>query len=132
MAPIGISENDYLRETSLASLHAESCEWKSEIDFWNEEKSFFYKLIHQRQRSVLFPSADLTLLDKTLISVITEKLGRLRERVISHELMLGRLMKNTSLNEDHDYRQQHRDLRLELRETQGFIRKFKRQVYSFV
>jgi hypothetical protein len=123
---------EYLLDASLESLHSESREWLSEIDFWTDEMTFFYKLIHLREPHLSFPSADLAVLEKELIRITTENLGKVKLEIENHERALHAIVTNTSFVEERGYRERHRILLIEIHNTQTLIRKFKKQVYSFI
>lgn len=132
MELISITKTDHLLNASLESLHAESREWLNEIDFWNEEMSFFYKLIHLREPRISFPTANLASLEKEMIQITSEDLLRLKSEVESHERSLSALVKNNSLGEEREYREKHRNLLADMYNIQFRIRKFKSSVFSFV
>jgi hypothetical protein len=132
MKLINAPATEYLLDASLESLHTESREWLSEIYFWSDEMSFFYKLINLREPHFPFPTADLAALEKELIQITTENLGKVKSEVRKHERALHAIVTNTSLVEERDYRDRHRSLLIEIHNTQSLIRKFKKNVYSFI
>lgn len=132
MELINAPKTEYLLDASLESLHAESREWLSDIDFWNEEMSFFYKLVHLREPHHLsFPSADLAGLEKELIRIAAD-LSEVKSAIEGHERTLRAVIQNTSLSEEQDYRERHRSLDMKVRRTHGLIRRFKKQVFAFI
>lgn len=132
MKLINSSGTEYLLDSSLESLHTESREWLTEIDFWNDEMSFFYKLIHLREPHLSFPSADLAALEKELIHVTTQSLGKVKREVENQERALRAVVNNTSLVKERAYRGRHRSLVIEIHNTQDLIIKFKKQAFSFI
>jgi hypothetical protein len=45
------TRNEYLQEASLESLHAECVVWLSQLNFWNQEMTFFNNVVHLRKLS---------------------------------------------------------------------------------
>ncbi len=123
---------EYLLDASLETLHAESTEWLNEIDFWNEEMSFFYKLIHTKETHFSFPTTDLAQLEKEMIKITAENLIEIKIDIQSHERTLSALIRNTAIGEERDYRKKHRELMISMSNTLRLIRQFKRKVFSFI
>lgn len=132
MELISIAKTDHLLNASLESLHTDSREWLSEIDFWNEEMSFFYKLMHRREPHISFPTANLASVEKEMIQITSEDLCRLKSEVESHERSLSALVKNNSFGEEQEYRDRHKNLLRDMYNIQVRIKKFKSSVFSFV
>jgi uncharacterized protein YigA (DUF484 family) len=126
------SKTDYLLEASLESLHAESTEWLSEIDFWSDEMTFFYRLLRKNQSNKAFPTAELAAVEMELVSLTSDKVNKLRNDIQSHERALSAVMRNTSSGEEEGYREKHRQLVMDIYETHNLIRAFKKEVFSFV
>lgn len=124
-------ETEYLIDASLESLHDESCVWISQIDFWNEEISFFYKLIHLKERRPSLPGAELASLDKQLIK-LEENLGQVKSKVQHQERMLSVAIRNIPMEEEQEYRERHRNLLMEMHSTRDLIRAFKRDAFFLV
>jgi len=53
------SRKEQRANLNLESLHAESMEWRNEIDFWRDEMAFFYKLLQKEETRETFPAKDL-------------------------------------------------------------------------
>lgn len=132
MELLGNPKTTYLLDASLETLHSESREWLNEIAFWNEEMAFFYKLIHLREPHIAFPTAGLADLEKKLIQITSEQLGKLKAAVEGHEHILGMLIRNNSFGEEREYRDAHRSLLGQVHEQQGIIKDFKKNVFSFI
>lgn len=122
----------YLLDASIETMHVESREWLSEIAFWGDEMSFFYKLIHSRQPQVSFPTEEQADLEKQMIHITAENLTKLRTAVEAHERMLHALLTNTSRNEDADYRHAHRSILLDIFSTGRLIKNLKKRVISIL
>lgn len=122
-------KTEYLIDASLDSLHAESRVWISQIEFWNEEMSFFYKLIHLKEKRPSFPSAELASLDKQLIKLV-ENLSQVKSDVQQHERTLSVAIRNISMEEEQEYRERHRSLLLPMHGIRDLIRVFKRTAFS--
>ena len=119
-------------DASLETMHAQSREWLNEIDFWIEEMAFFYNLIHLREPHIFFPTAGLADLERELITLTSDHLHKLKMEIESHERALARMVRNISLDEEHEYRVRHRSLFEAMNRLQEGIRKFKKTVFAFV
>lgn len=122
----------YLLDASLEFLHAESLEWLKEIDFWQDEIAFFYKLLHKKEPKNSFPREALASMEKKLVDINSDKLDKVRSEIQSHERSLAAVLKTTSLQEEENYREIHRKLLRVLYEINVLIRNFKKDVFSFV
>ena len=123
---------EFLLDASLETLHAQSREWLSEVDFWNEEMTFFYKLLRSKGGRASFPSESVANIEKELIRISSDVLGNLRKDLDAHERALGATLRNNALHEDSDYRERHKSLVNSMYNAQEIIRKFKKDVFSFV
>jgi hypothetical protein len=121
----------YLLEASIDSLHAESLEWLKEIDFWKDEMTFFYKLIHTRKAFAGFPTEELATIDKELIRINSDKVDKLRKEVQDHEQLLVSIVKTPVLMDKERYTDTHRNLLMEIYAVSELIKDFKRSVFSF-
>jgi hypothetical protein len=121
----------YLLEASIDSLHAESLEWLKEIDFWKEEMTFFYKLLHTKNTFAGFPSEELASIDKELIRINSDKLDKIKKEVQDHEQMLTSILKTPTLIGKEKYSERHYNLHLEIFSVSELIRDIKRIVFSF-
>jgi hypothetical protein len=121
-----------LQDASLETLHAQTREWLSEIDFWIEEMAFFYNLIHMREPHIFFPTAGLADLERELITLTSDHLSRLKIEIENHERVLARMVKNISLDEEREYRERHRTLSSGMNKLEVGIREFKKTVFAFV
>ena len=126
------SKSEDLVGASLETLHAQSREWLNEIDFWSEEMTFFYNLIHRSEPRIFFPTAGLADLERRLITLTSDHLTKLKIDIENHERVLAAMVKNISLEEEREYRERHRGLVGEMYELDEVIRKFKKTVFSFV
>jgi len=121
----------YLLEVSIDSLHADSLEWLNEIDFWKDEMTFFYKLLHKKNAFDDFPTEELASLDKELIRINSDQLDKLKKELQKHEQLLAAIIKNPSLMEKEKYSAMHHELLLEIFAVSQLIKDLKRRVYSF-
>lgn len=124
-------KNEYLLDASLEDLHAQSQEWMKEIDFWNDEIAFFYKLLRKKEVKDVFPARELAEIEKTLIRINSDDMLRLRDEVLNHERLLSTLIRSTSLDEEQVYREAHRRLYRDMYKLSELIRSFKKSVFSF-
>jgi hypothetical protein len=122
----------YLLPPSLESLHAESREWKSEIDFWNDEMSFFCRLIDLREPHTGIPSEAKADLDMELVKITGGKLMEVKAALDSHERSLAHMLIDTTLSDDQDYRLRHGLIKEEINALRTVIRSFKKAVFSFI
>ena len=124
-------KTEYLLDASLGTLHEESLAWLKELAFWAEEISFFYKLVHTKKFSGVFPSPDVAEIDQELVRLHGEKLEKLRSGVASHEQLLASVYRSASLAEEQVYREAHKKLLSEIFAMHEEIRTFKRKLFSF-
>lgn len=132
MELLSSARTEYTLSASLESLHAESIEWRNEISFWQEELSFFYKLIHQRGKHAPFPSVEVADLEKQLITLSSDDLPMLMDEVENHEHFLASLMKNTSMTDDNMYRQEHIHVVESIHKTLTRIRSYKMELFHML
>jgi hypothetical protein len=125
-------QSSYLLQTDLASLHAESKAWLDEINFWQDELAFLYKLLHSKLSSDAYPSSEISGFDKQLVSINSECTDKLKVEVESHERDLAMVLQTTSMSKEDKYRMAHRDLRIKMEDTHYVVRGFKKEVYAFV
>lgn len=121
-------KGEYLLGASLDVLHAESREWLSELSFFTEEISCYYKLLHKNVHLPGFPTKELAELEKQMIRINSEELAIVKGRVERHERELAALMKASS--EEYEYRHQHRVLVTDMYALRGVVRKFKEAVFA--
>jgi hypothetical protein len=124
-------QTSYLLQADLASLHAESKSWLEEIEFWQDELAFFFKLLHSKLASDAFRSVDISGFDKQLISINSER-GNLKEQVQRHERALETVLQSTSISDEDNYRIVHRNLHRKMVEMHAAVRNFKKEVYAFL
>lgn len=123
---------EYLLEASLGTLHAESREWMSAIDFWREEMPCFYKLLRKNANAFAFPPEELAEIEKEMIRINSDELVNIKSRVEHHERALASIVKSTSPAEEGEYRHEHRAITNDVYALQQVIRKFKKEVFSLV
>lgn len=121
----------YLLEASIDSLHAESLGWLREIDFWKDEMTFFYKLLHTKNALPGFPTEELASIDKELIRINSDKLDKMKKEVQDHEQLLAAIIKTPTLMEKEKYSEVHHNLHLEIFAVSDLIKDLKRTVFSF-
>jgi hypothetical protein len=132
MELISSPRTDYMLDVSLEALHAESRAWLSEINFWSEEMSCFYKLLHRSLPSLSFPPRELAEIEKEMIRINSDDLIKVKSQVERHERELAAVMKNVSVTEEKDYRHNHRVLLNDMYALQKTLRKFKTAVFALV
>jgi hypothetical protein len=132
MELLAIPKTEYLLDASLESLHQESQEWIREIEFWDDELTFFYKLLRQKESKRSFPPEDLAVIEKELVRINAEKMEPVRNGVLSHERLLSSVARSESLNEERVYREAHRRLLMEVLGLYGTIREFKKRVFKLM
>jgi hypothetical protein len=132
MELISKASTAYLLPPSLESLHAESREWKSEMEFWNDEMAFFYRLIHLREPHAGFPSEAVADLEMELVKITGGKLMEIKTALENHERILAQVIDDTPLVGDQEYRLRHGALKEEVNGLRAVIRNFKKGVFSFI
>lgn len=132
MELLGTPKTAYLLEASLETLHAESIEWLHDIDFWNEEMSFLFKIVRRSEMIVPLPPADIDALDREMIRISGEKLDTLKNDIHRHEQKLREVFSIFSAGDENQYRHTHRDLLQRIHDLQQEMRDFKKRVFTFI
>jgi hypothetical protein len=125
-------KTDYLLDASLESLHAQSIEWLNELEFWSDEMTFFYRMLHHKKLSKTFPTSQVAEIDKQIVWLNGEALNKVKTGVSSHERLLAAAYKSSSLAEEQVYREAHRKLRNDMSALDNVIRAFKKKLFSFI
>jgi len=125
------SNTQYLLDVPLEALHTETLAWLKQLDFWADEMSFFYKLLHHNKFSNDFPSEQVADMDKELVRLNAERLDRLKVGVANHERMLASLFNPPSVADEQAYRENHRRLNADMYILHEGIRQFKQRIFSF-
>lgn len=125
-------KSEHLQDASLEELHRQGREWLSELEFWIDEMSFYYKLLHMREPRIFFPTSGLAELEKALVTLTSDYLSKLKIDVENHERILATMIRNISLGEEDEYRAKHKVLLDEVLRLQERIREFKKSVFSFI
>jgi len=81
---------------------------------------------------IFFPTAGLADLERELIILTSDHLHKLNLKIEDHERALARMVKNISLDEEHEYRVRHRRLLEDTSKLQEGIGKVKKTVFAFV
>jgi FtsZ-binding cell division protein ZapB len=123
---------EYLRYASPESLHAEATEWKSDVIFWQEEMSFLYKLLHEKFSQSAIPSIELAMLEKELIDISSVDLLNIKQEVEDHEAYLAQLMRDSMLQSQDSYREQHKEILERIHAVLGRIKDYKTKLFSIV
>lgn len=122
----------YVIQTDLASLHQESQAWLSELAFWEDELSFLHKLLHSKLSRQAYPTDEIAELDKSLITINSDKIEAIKTRVLHHERSLPSILEITSMKEEDKYRKIHRELHHKMIELYSIVKEFKVAVYAFI
>lgn len=131
METLAYPDTNYLPDVNMDSLHAESQKWLKEIDFWKDEMSFFYKLLHKKNILTGFPSEQLATIDQEIIRVNSDKLDKTRKEIHEHEQLLASLVKTPSLQDKETYVLAHQRLLVEMLTVSTMITELKKTVFSF-
>lgn len=123
---------EYLLDASLETLHTESREWLSQINFWRDEMACFYKLLHKSAPPLTFPTKRMAEIEKEMIRIESEDITRVKDHVESHERMLWSVVQSNSMTDEDQYRHRHRALVSDLYALQVVIAEFKRAVFALV
>ena len=123
---------EYLLAASLEQLHHESQEWIKEVDFWKDEMSFFYKVLHSKVSSRSYPSEALAAMEKNLVRISAEVLDPMTNTLKTHEQYLATIVNTTSLQDEESYRERHKSLGAQVLDAYQEIRSFKKDILSFM
>lgn len=124
-------KTEFFLDPSLEVLHMESVDWLKKLDFWADELSLFHKLVHSQLVSHIFPTAQVAVIDKTLMKLDAGTLEDLRKTVGVHEQHLA-LICVTPEEKAEQIRESHRSLLTAMYELHREIRALKREVFSFI
>jgi len=123
-------DSTYLLNASLGSLHEESNSWLEEINFWQSETAFFFKLLNKRMPMKDFPSEKLSLLERGLVDIQTLWLDKSKKEVLNHERTLAALLQNQFSSDEEEFRMEHQRLREMIYNVQDMIKRFKNDVFA--
>jgi hypothetical protein len=132
MELLGNPKTAYLLEASLQTLHAESLEWLHEIDFWQEEMSFFFKILRRKELIHTLPPLDMEAIDREMIRITSMDLDAMKYAVQEHERMLKDVLNVVLAGEETRYRNEHRSLLQKMHSLEQVIRQFKKRVFDFI
>lgn len=113
-------------------LHAESLEWMSDLAFWREEMSFFYRILRTKEIKRTLPAHELEAIDQEMIKLTSENLMEMKKKVIWHERDLKNAIHPVLTGEEQQYRDKHRSLLTQMHHVQDQVREFKKRVYAFI
>jgi hypothetical protein len=120
----------HLLGASLTSLHEQSISWLEEINFWQNEMTFLYKLLNKRMPIHSYPSEKLSVLEKELIDIQTSSLDKTKLKVLNHEQSLANIMHNPAATDEENFREKHQELSMEVYVLQDVIKRFKTVVFA--
>lgn len=128
------SKNEYQLQIGLNTLHAETIEWLSEIEFGKTELSFLNKLLDKyflriedtARLSALFD------LDKRLKGFKLNDLKLLHKVMVMHENRLDALDENMFSQDEQMVRDEHATIKLKAEVFTDNIKKIKREIFDFV
>jgi hypothetical protein len=123
---------DHLLDGSLEWLHTQTIEWMKEIEFWREEMTFFYNLLHKTELKAAFPTQELSELEKELVKISGEDLDKLKSLLQQHERALKKILEHVSREGELDYRHDHTTILYIVSNFQQRIRTFKKTIFDFV
>lgn len=83
------SENEYLLEASIESMHAECVVWSSLLNFWNDEIMFFINILEYKNDSKAELIDNLAKVEKELIRLHSEGLAKTQAEVSAHARLLA-------------------------------------------
>jgi hypothetical protein len=122
----------YLLEAGLEVLHEESLEWLNEITFWRDETAFFYSLIVTRIPETLAETKkELEKIEKELISISTDELNELENKVTEHEKLL-RYLVDCREEDQSDYRQKHLELSQKIHLLEKRLKTLKKNIFGLI
>ena len=104
-----LTENYKMLPESLESLHHQSIEWKSDLEFWKIEIAFLEKMLEQNALKFKESEAKAKLesLQNKIFYYKYELLDELRHEVKDHEKYLVQLLTTKEPYNYQDYRTQH-------------------------
>lgn len=99
----------HLFSAGLETLHHESQEWLSDIEFWRDEVTFFHRLLERLDIPGIPVEgrSELMHMEKELIRISCEELNELQKKVRDHECHLSRLIGGWDRQNEQRYRIMH-------------------------
>lgn len=131
MKTLDYPDTNYLLDVPIDALHADSIKWLKEIDFWKQEMSFFYKLLHTKHLLPGFPSEQLASIDQEIIRINTDQLDKYRKDIHEHEQSLAGLVMSPTLQQKEALVLAHQRLLLEMFSLSTAITDLKKTVFTF-
>lgn len=122
---------EYLIDAPLSTVHSESNIWMEELKFWSDEMAVFYRMLHKKEWNKGFPSQEISDVEKELV-LLNAQVQKQKADVTKHERFLFSLVQSTSLSLEEGYRHVHETLRAEILGLHQRMRKFKRNLFSFM
>lgn len=132
MNPMTKPATNFSIQASLDELHRDSVAWKSEIEFWQDEVNFFYKLIRKRGIKEAFPSEEIAEIEKNLISLSAEKLVNAKERIARHERQLVMALNSSSFSNGQAYWETHKALSTEMANLYSDMKSYKQNLFQVI
>jgi hypothetical protein len=128
------AKSDYLLEMDFSSLHSESIEWLSEIEFCNTELAFLEKLMNKAFLRVnnVNKLQELNALERKGKELKTQSLKKLYNEVIIHERNLASFDENMFSMNEQSLRDEHHKQKSGVADFMATFKSFKKAVFELV
>jgi len=128
-----IKKDWYGREKNIEELHHESIQWKSEINFINDEMRFLEHLLSSKYIDFL-DSGLYKKIESFIHEIDTEeKIGKTIFQLIEeHEIILSYLIDNDSVTSNKNFLETHKNLNTEINNFFFDYKEIKKQIFNIV
>lgn len=128
--------SEYLLEIGLETLHKESKVWKSRIEMWKRELSFFQKLLDSYSLKFENPEdkKEEDHFQNLIIYYNGELLDEYKQAARRQEKRLAEMMDRESSDhlDESEYRNQHIELKKKVDSFDKQFRKYKHDFFTFI
>ena len=128
------SSTEYLLPPGLGDLHQKTINWESIIELWKRELDFFDKIIKQ-YGTQLQGREDIKEREhfKLLLKFYKDKLMHsLSTKMLKHEAKLKFLLNDGNMQNEFNYRDEHRDLERQIGAFEKEFQCYKNELYHLI
>jgi nitroreductase len=119
-----------LLDMAVESLHAQTQEWLSEINFQESEVHFLYDLLSQKIYSEVYGDEAKNMAEM-IRTISASEIEGLKKEIEAHERALDQLMTDNS-GDEVSFREQHRRLNESFREMDESYKALKTEIFNLV
>jgi|GEM_PF-4857892 len=127
-------KNQYLDHASVEEMHHLLREWQSQVEFWNAESVFFYKLVDKYflKSAEADQGEHFEALLKRINAFVDQTLPGIREKIEEQKSKLSALVENKFAQNEQQIRDRQRKLDRRMREVQSHFQILKQEIFESV